>query len=232
MTISRVATQLGYECVSLDICPRHEPTICDDIRNAEARLRALGLWEPGSFDFVWASPDCRAYSRAKTKSHDDPEAAMVASDELVQATLDLFWHFDAPWCLENPDGSRLWAREVARPLVARPLGRSVKTSYCAFGYPYRKNTRLASSFLSDLPSCPGPGRCPAMVGRRHLEMAQRGGGGTTNRYHTRDELHRIPEGLVREIFKQLANDGPAVCGQRPRAQGPTGRPAPDGAPPG
>ena len=124
---------------------------------------------------------------------------MAASDELVQATLNLLWHFAAPWCLENPDGGRLWAREVARPL----LGRSVRTSYCAWGFPYRKNTRLAASFLMDLPSCPGPGRCPAMIGRGHLEFAQRGGGGHNNRYHTRDELHRIPEGLVREIFRQL-----------------------------
>ena len=213
-SVSRVAESLGFETVSLDICPRHEPTICDDIRNAEVRLRALDLWEPGSFDFVWASPDCRAYSRARSKSHDDPEAAMAASDGLVQTTLDLFEHFQAPFVLENPDGGRLWARDVARPL----LDHSVKTSYCAFGYPYRKNTRLASSFLSELPSCPGSGKCPAMVGKKHLCQAQRGGGGTTNRYHTRDELHRIPESLVSEILRQL------------NAQGPTGGPAPDGTP--
>ena len=53
-----------------------------------------------------------------------------------------------------------------------------------------------------------------MVGKKHLELAQLGGGGYTNRYHTRDELHRIPEGLVREILRQLAN-----------AQGPVGAPA-------
>ena len=198
-SVSRVAETLGWETISLDICPRHEPTICDDIRNAEGRLRALDLWGPGSFDFVWASPDCRAYSRAKSKSHDNPEAAMVQSDELVQVTLDLFEHFQAPWCLENPDGSRLWARDVARPL----LGKSVKTSYCSFGYNYRKNTRIASCFSLDLPSCQGPGRCPAMIKRRHICHAQKGGGGITNRYHTRDELHSIPEGLVREILRQL-----------------------------
>ena len=141
---------------------------------------------------------------------------MALSDELVQVTLDLFEHFQAPWVLENPDGSRLWARDVARPF----LGHSVKTSYCCFdNFLYRKNTRIASSFLRVLPSCPGPGRCPAMVGKKHLCQAQRGGGGTTNRYHTRDELHRIPEGLVREILRQLAN-----------AQGLTSRPAPDGTP--
>ena len=144
-----------------------------------------------------------------------PGDGKIESDELVQAPLDLFEHFQVPWCLENPDGGRLWAREVARPL----LGRCVRTSYCAWGFPYRKNTRLAASFLSDLPFCPGPGRCPAMVGTRHLEMAQRGGGGYTNKYHTTDELHRIPEGLVLEILRQLNN-----------AQGPTGDPAPDGAP--
>ena len=197
-SVSRVAESLGFETVSLDICPRHEPTICDDIRNAEVRLRALDLWEPGSFDMVWASPDCRAYSKARWCSH-DRERDMATSDELVQATLDLIAHFQAHWCIENPHSSRLWGREVARPL----LGHSVKTSYCAYGYPYRKNTRLASSFLSDLPSCPGPGKCPAMVGRLHLEMAQKGGGGYTNKFHTTDELHRIPEGLVREILRQL-----------------------------
>ena len=222
--MSRVAESLGWQTISLDICPRHAPTICDDIRNAEARLRALGLWEPGFFDFVWASPDCRAYSRAKSKSHDDPEAAMAESDELVQATLALFEHFQAPWCLENPDSGRLWARDVARPL----LGHCVRMSYCAWGFPYRKNTRLASSFLLDLPSCPGPGRCPQMVGVHHLEEAQRGGGGHTKRYHTRDELHRIPEGLVREVLRQLENAG-ATGGQRPRVQGVTGAPATDGA---
>ena len=79
----------------------------------------------------------------------------------------------------------------------------VITSYCSFGYPYRKNTKLANNFGLILPVCPGPGLCPQMFGSKHMEHAQCGSGGVHNKQHTKDELHTIPEGLVREIFKQL-----------------------------
>ncbi len=39
------------------------------------------------------------------------------------------------------------------------------------------------------------------VGSRHLEHAQKGGGGTTNAFHTRDELHRIPDGLCADVVR-------------------------------
>ena len=42
-----------------------------------------------------------------------------------------------------------------------------------------------------------------MIGKKHTEHAQRGSGGVMPRDHTTDELHTIPEGLVREIFRQL-----------------------------
>ena len=68
---------------------------------------------------------------------------------------------------------------------------------------YRKNTRLANNFGLDLPKCPGMEYCPAMIGKRHKEHAQKGGGGCAPQYKSTDDLHRIPEGLVREIFRQL-----------------------------
>ncbi len=54
-------------------------------------------------------------------------------------------------------------------------------------------------FLRD--PCGGAGVCAQMVGTRHPEHAQKGGGGTTNAYHTRDELHRIPEELCRDVVR-------------------------------
>ena len=201
-SVSRVAEALGWECISVDICPRHWPTICDDIRNVEPHLRALNLWEPGSFDFVWASPPCETYSTARTTGRGgDPvtrEEDMVKSDVLVAETLRILQHLDAPFCVENPAMSRLWRRQVAQPLSDL----RVLVSYCQYGFPYRKNTALAASFPLVLPVCPGAGKCAQMVGKRHLEMAQRGGrAGTAT--HTLDELHRIPEELVREILGQL-----------------------------
>ena len=122
---------------------------------------------------------------------------MATSDVLVEKTRQIINYFSCPYCIENPASSRLWKREVAAGLQC------ITTSYCVFGYPYRKNTKLANNFGLSLPMCPGRGLCPQMIGSKHMEHAQRGSGGVVPRVHTTDELHTIPEGLVREIFKQV-----------------------------
>jgi len=161
-------------------------------------------FEPDHFAFVWASPCCQAYSRARTKAKIPRDVAMTASDKLVVKTRQIIAHFrDALWVVENPATSLIWMREAAKGLGAE----SVVTSYCAFGYPYRKDTRLANNFGLSLPRCPGAGVCPAMIGQRHGEHAQRGDtgarAGPMARCKTRDELHTIPPGLVEEILRQL-----------------------------
>ena len=121
---------------------------------------------------------------------------MAASDKLVSKTREIIEYFGCAYCIENPASLRLWNRGVADSLQC------VTASYCCHGYKYRKNTKLASSSLGNLPICPGPGLCPQMIGKKHIEHAQRGSGGVMPREHTTDELHTIPEGLVKEIFRQ------------------------------
>ena len=194
-SVSKVAKELGWETLSLDICPKHNPDLCMNILSFNETD-----FPPDYFDFIWASCPCEAYSVARARpcrvSRDD---AMNASDPLVAKTRAIIAHFDeAEWCIENPAFSRLWQRDVARGL----LEMSTITSYCCWGFPYRKNTRLASSFALTLPRCPGPGHCPMMVGRSHLEHAQRGRGGHLGtKEHSRDELHRIPPGLCAAILE-------------------------------
>ena len=94
-------------------------------------------------------------------------------------------------------------REVARGLAAQ----SVTTSYCSYGYRYRKDTRISNSLGLVLDRCPGATLCPAMVGSRHLESAQQGNtGGPDNKQHTIDELHSMPSGLVEEIMRQVVKE--------------------------
>ena len=188
-SVSRVARELGWQTLSLDICPRHSPDLCMDIMDFDETKYP-------KFDFIWASPDCRAYSVARTNAKIPQDEAMAASDKLVAKTLQIVSHFGCAYCIENPATSRLWNRDVAVGLQC------VTGSYCCHDYKYRKNTKFASNFLGKLPVCPGPGLCPQMIGRRHKEWAQ-ASGGAIPRHHTRDELHTIPEGLVREIFRQL-----------------------------
>ena len=123
---------------------------------------------------------------------------MAASDKLVERTRQIIEHADCKWCNENPAFSYVWKREVAAGL----LEKSVITSYCSFGYPYRRHARLANNIPLVLPKCPRRGLCPSMVGNLHIEHAQRRRDGHRAKSHTTDQLHRIPERLVQEIFKQ------------------------------
>ena len=129
---------------------------------------------------------------------------MRVADELVAHTLKIIRFYKCHFCIENPASSRLWKREVAREL----LENSCITSYCSFGMLYRKDTRIASSFVLNLPRCLGEGYCQAMIGRMHKEWAQRGynlkrKGAVEQRSHTLDELHSIPSGLVEVILGQM-----------------------------
>ena len=192
-SVSKVAKALGgWETISLDIDPKFDPDLCMDILQFD-----YTQFPKNHFSFVWASPDCRAYSVARTNAKIPREEAMAASDVLVEKTRQIINYFSCAYCIENPASSRLWKREVAAGLQC------VTTSYCSFGYPYRKNTKLANNFGLILPVCPGRGQCPKMIGSKHMEHAQRGRGGVIDKEHTKDELHSIPEGLIREIFRQL-----------------------------
>ena len=199
-SVSRVARRLGWDSVSLDICPRHGPDLCMSVLDFQEQA-----YSRDHFDLVWASPPCETYSCANNRFATDPdhEVAMARADELVRKTARILRHFSAAWVVENPLGSRLWRREVARELG----GRAHKVAYCQYGFSYRKLTRLQASFDLHLQTCPGPGRCAMMRGAGHLEWAQKGGGGSQPRYKTTDELHRIPEPLVEAVFAQLSEVG-------------------------
>ncbi len=197
-SVGNVCLEMGFEVLSVDIDPRHSPDLLLDIQNFDE-----SQYDRDHFQFIWASPPCESYSQANNKG--DREEAMRSADDLVRKTLEIIQHFNqASWCIENPATSRLWMREVARGLAAQ----STITSYCSYGTGYRKDTRISNSLGLVLPRCPGAGFCPAMVGSRHLEHAQKGGGGVTGKYHTLDELHSIPRGLVEDIWRQVKHPPP------------------------
>ena len=189
-SISKVAKSLGWETVSLDIDPKHGPDLLQDIADFDETQ-----YPKEYFQFIWASPDCRAYSLARTPTAKIPrEEAMQASDPLLEKTRQIIAYFDkAKWCIENPAFSRIWKRDVADGL----LEQSVVTSYCCFDdSAYRKNTRLASNYPFVLPRCPGPGKCPRMVGTKHPAWV--------NSINP-EVSHRIPPALCESILKQAAD---------------------------
>ena len=137
---------------------------------------------------------CENYSIARSNAATPRDLALA--DSIVRRTLELLeWFQPRAWFIENPAESLLW-RRFAWPRV-------VHTSYCSYGFPYRKHTTIATN-MEDFalrPACGGQGCCPQMRGRRHLDHAQKGGGGVDDTYHSRDELHRVPEELCRDVVR-------------------------------
>ena len=188
-SVSAAWRRAGHECDSLDLDPRFAPTICANVLSWD--YKALPR---GHYDAIWASCPCENYSIARSNALTPRDVELA--DSLVRRTLEIIeWFRPKAWFVENPAGSLLWRRFTWPRLVT--------TSYCAYGFPYRKNTTIATNladfFLRD--PCGGAGVCAQMVGSRHLAHAQKGGGGATNAYHSRDELHRIPEGLCADVVR-------------------------------
>ena len=194
-SVGKVAEAMGWEVISVDINPRANPVLLQDILDFDETK-----YDKDYFSFIWGSPPCEAFSRARSNAKIDRDEAMQLADSLLNKTRQIIAYFDqAHWCIENPASSRIWSREISRGL----LESSCVTSYCRFGTLYKKDTRIANSLGLSLPRCPGAGICPAMIGSRHMNHAQKGGGGVLGTYHTIDQLHSIPSGLVRCIFMQL-----------------------------
>ena len=185
-SVSEPFANAGHEVVNVDWDSRHEPTHCVDVMTWDCP------YPPAYFDCVWASPDCTQYSRARTNAKTPRN--LDQADALVARCLHLI-RFLCPrvWFMENPDSGLLKTRDVVAGL---PF---VRLDYCMYGAPYRKRTRIWTNAVWTPKLCDRS----HLVDGRHTMTAQRGPCNrmnTADRF-TRDELHRLPAALCREIFE-------------------------------
>ena len=87
----------------------------------------------GYFDMIWALPPCAEYSRALTRR----PRRLKEGDRTAIRTLELIRDLRPRfWCIENPQTGLL----KRRPFMANLPFSDV--TYCKYGYPYKKATRL------------------------------------------------------------------------------------------
>ena len=175
----------GWEVVEVDWDPTFGPTHCCNLLTWECP------YEAGFFDCIWCSPDCRHYSRARTKAKTPRD--LEGADALVKRCLELIEQLaPAVWFMENPDSGLLKTRAIVNGLPY------VRVDYCMYHAPYRKRTRIWTN--TDWT----PKLCDRshLVNGRHVRTAQRGPcvrNNTADRF-TRDELHRLPAKLCEEVY--------------------------------
>ena len=153
---------------------------------------------PGYFDFVWASPPCTEYNIAKTVGVRN----LPLADRTVKAVLNII-DFLQPrhWIIENPVGLlRL------RPFMQNLDGNRVTTTYCHFGFPYRKATDLWTNIPVELPRCPLQPCAEFQRFGHHTHTAQRGSTGTAPGTGSREVAYRVPAALVYQLMKAMIAD--------------------------
>ena len=178
-SVGKVAEQLGFDVISLDL------------RNADINCDILH-WDytcfvPGEFHFIWASPPCTEYSRAKTVGHRDIEQA----NSIVLRTLEIISYLDPNyWVIENPQTGLLKNQYFMNDL------RYNDVDYCKYGMPYRKRTRLWNNIPNFIPLPLCNKDCNSMIGNRHISIGQHDGNSTR-------DLYVIPSGLISNVFQSI-----------------------------
>ena len=178
--------------ITLDHDPVMHPTHEADVTQWDPAAHG---YLPGYFDFVWASPPCTEYSIAKTVGVRN----LPLADRTVKAVLNII-DFLQPrhWIIENPVGLlRL------RPFMQNLDGNRVTTTYCHFGFPYRKATDLWTNIPVELPRCPLQPCAEFQRFGHHTHTAQRGSTGTAPGTGSREVAYRVPAALVYQLMKAM-----------------------------
>ena len=196
-SVGKVAKELGYDVVSLDL---KDANINTDILNWNYKV-----FKQNEFNIIWASPPCVKYSIAKTTGVRKIDYA----NSIVKKTIEIINYFNpSVWFIENPQTGLLKHQEFMKDFDYFDL------DYCKYGFPYRKRTRIWTNLKTWKPRPLCKKDCGNIINNKHKETAQRMPSGKKSEWgdnpliHRQDELYRIPSELINEIFTSIVlNEG-------------------------
>jgi len=158
-SVGKVAEQLGYEVVSLDL------------KNADINCNILDwdytIYEPGNFDVIWASPPCDTFSRLKEsnigRNGYTKESIQLDIDNIglpiLRKTEEIINYFKPKfYFIENPQTGKM------KDYINKPF---YDVDYCKYAdWGYRKRTRIWTNLKGfDAKTCKKD--CNSIDGNRH-----------------------------------------------------------------
>ena len=178
------------EIHTLDCDPAMKASFIKDIRH----WNYFQYFPAGYFDIIWCSPPCVEYSPAKTVAARQLEEA----DEIVLACLKVIAQAKPRiWIIENPH-TMLYKRDIMRDYERF----RTTTSYCMFGYDYRKVTDIWCNIPLKLPNCEVT-PCQYFAEHNHHKGHAQQGPSTFGPGYTRFQLNSVPTKLIDAILQQV-----------------------------
>ena len=209
-SVGRVAEQLGWEVISLDIECKFAPTHLCDIHEFDETM-----YPCNHFDMVWASPPCTQFSVAKTVGERD--IIVVGASAIVKRAREIIQYYNpAHWVIENPVG---FLRE--QPLMVDLEQYRKTVNYCRNGFVYRKNTDLWTNIHFLPKRCERGSYCDAKAKRRKHDKTVQGshykdGKRTDTGTATLKERYAVPAPLIEDllsisVFETIRTAAPSKC---------------------
>jgi len=184
------------EIISLDILKKYKPTICADILEWDYKV-----YPEGHFDIIWASPECKIFSmlqntnigrKWKDKEHLNSEREKNWCFPLK--VLEIIKYFKPKlYFIENPYNSAMKDIPQMKEID------SYRFDYCAYGFDYKKPTRIWSNIKLTPKLC----NCKSHNFRLGINSEKYFSKGNTQADQTNlNERYSIPESLLQYLFLQ------------------------------
>ena len=184
-SVGLVAKAIGFNYISMEL------------KNADINTDIL-KWDYEQFDrnhcdFVWASPPCTEYSKAKTTGIRNIEYA----NSIVLKTIEIIKYVNPKYCvIENPQTGFLKNQEFMDESDFKDV------DYCKYGMPYRKRTHIWTNLTTWKPRPLCKRDCGKVRNGKHIETAQRLPSGTKEQWgdnyirHKRKTYIKKPRNLT------------------------------------
>jgi len=189
-------TNPEYEVISLDILKKYNPTITCDILTWDYKK-----YDKNHFDIIWASPECKIFSELqhfyigrKWKNMEDLNNARKENWCFPLKVLEIIEYFKPKvYFIENPYNSAM------KNIEEMKLIKSFRFDYCAFGYKYKKPTRIWTNLDLKNKLC----SCESHDFRLGIAMKKEFNKHTIYRDKTTlNERYSIPQDLLCYLFNE------------------------------